>query len=259
MRLDRNLDDLPTLRSSKLRLLNILEDDNVDIKDVEQVIATDPAMAAKMVRLANSAFYRHAKQAQNIHDAIMTIGFDMVRCISLSMSVMQTFSSNQKIARDLWRHSFAVGLTATAVGTNRDERGTYFSGGLLHDLGRVVLIWKEPEAYTRLFHDGWPDLKQEKEFFDMDHCAIGEFVAKRWHFPPEVIEIIKYHHAPMNRATSIISLVDFIVHRMENGQQTGAPLEVAAIERHLGKSYDVLLAEVETTYKQNAAQIEGLL
>jgi len=59
MRLDRNLDDLPTLKSSKLRLLSILEDDDVDIKDVEQVIAADPAMAAKMVRLANSAFFRH--------------------------------------------------------------------------------------------------------------------------------------------------------------------------------------------------------
>jgi len=259
MRLDRNLDDLPTLKSSKLRLLSILEDDNVDIKDVEQVIATDPAMAAKMVRLANSAFYRHTKQAQNIHDAIMTIGFDMVRCISLSMSVMQTFSSNQKIARDLWRHSFAVGLTATAVGANRDERGTFFSGGLLHDLGRVVLVWKEPVAYTRLFQDGWPDLKQEQEVFEMDHTAIGEYVAERWHFPPEVIEIIKYHHAPMNRATSIISLVDFIVHRQENGQRTGAPIETLAIEKYLGKPYAVLLEEVETVYKQNSAQIEGLL
>jgi len=259
MPLDRNLDDLPTLKSSKLRLLSILEDDNGDIKDVEQVIATDPAMAAKMVRLANSAFYRHTKQAQNIHDAIMTIGFDMVRCISLSMSVMQTFSSNQKIARDLWRHSFAVGLTATAVGTNRDERGTFFSGGLLHDLGRVVLIWKEPLSYTRLFQDGWPDLTQEQEAFAMDHTAIGEFVAQRWHFPSDVIEIIKYHHAPMNRSTSIISLVDYIVHQQENGQRTGAPIDEAAIEKHLGNSYAVLLEEVEAIYRQNAAQIEGLL
>jgi len=259
MRLDRNLDDLPTLKSSKLRLLSILEDDNVDIKDVEQIIATDPAMAAKMVRLANSAFYRHTKQAQNIHDAIMTIGFDMVRCISLSMSVMHTFSSNQKVARDIWRHSFAVGLTATAVGANRDERGTFFSGGLLHDLGRVVLIWKEPVAYTRLFQEGWPDLEQEREVFGMDHTAIGEYVADSWHFPAEVIEIIKYHHKPMNRATSIIALVDYIVHQQENGQRTGAPIESAVIEKHLGRPYAVVLEEIEDLYKQNAAQIEGLL
>jgi HD-like signal output (HDOD) protein len=259
MRLDRNLDDLPTLRSSKLRLLSILEDDNVDIKDVERIIASDPAMAAKMVRLANSAFYRHSKQAQSIHDAIMTIGFDMVRCISLSMSVMQTFSSNQKIARDIWRHCFAVGVTAMAVGKSKDERGTFFSGGLLHDLGRVVLIWKEPVAYTRLFQDGWPDLQQEQEVFEMDHTVIGEFVAQRWHFPAEVIEIIKYHHAPINRASSIISLVDYIVHNEENGQRTGAPLPVAAIEKHLGQASDKLIEEITAIYKQNAPSIEELL
>jgi len=74
-----------------------------------------------------------------------------------------------------------------------------------------------------------------------------------------VIEIIKYHHAPMNRSTSIISLVDYIVHQQENGQRTGAPIDEAAIEKHLGNSYAVLLEEVEAIYRQNAAQIEGLL
>ncbi|HQP30271.1 MAG TPA: HDOD domain-containing protein, partial [Deltaproteobacteria bacterium] len=99
----------------------------------------------------------------------------------------------------------------------------------------------------------------EQEVFDMDHTAVGEYVAERWHFPAEVIEIIKHHHAPMNRATSIISLVDYTVHQQENGQRTGAPIEATAIERHLGKPYAVLLEEIEAIYKQNAAQIEGLL
>lgn len=259
MCLDKDLDDLPTLRSSKLRLFSILEDDNADIRDVERIIESDPAMSAKMVRLANSAFYRHAKESHTIHDAIMTIGFDMVRCIALSMSVMQTFNSKEEIAKNLWRHSFAVALTALGMGRTREERGCLFSGGLLHDLGRVVLIWKEPATYAPLFRDAWPDLAKEKELFGLDHTELGELVSHRWHFPIEVIDIIKNHHAPTSRLSSIICLADLIVHQEENGRQTASPVESIRMERHLGQSYATLMQDMTMLYKQNAMSIEGLL
>jgi HD-like signal output (HDOD) protein len=136
----KDLEEIPTLRESKLRLFTILEDDSSDIRDVEHIIESDPAMAAKVIRIANSAFYRFTKKVQSIHDAIMVIGFDMVRCITLSMSVMQSFGSNERIAKEIWRHSFQVALSAMCVARDREERGSFFSGGLLHDLGRVVLL-----------------------------------------------------------------------------------------------------------------------
>ncbi|HQP32219.1 MAG TPA: HDOD domain-containing protein, partial [Deltaproteobacteria bacterium] len=225
MHLDKDWDDLPTLRSSKLRLFSILEDENADIRDVERIIESDPAMSAKMVRLANSAFYRHAKPSRTIHDAIVTIGFDMVRCIALSMSVMQTFNSKDTVAQSLWRHSSAVALTALGMGKTRDERGCLFSGGLLHDLGRVVLIWKEPTTYATLFKHTWPDLEQERTVFETDHTRLGEEVAQRWHFPADVIDVIRHHHAPTSRPSAVVCLVDLIVHQEENGHQTAAPID----------------------------------
>jgi putative nucleotidyltransferase with HDIG domain len=259
MTLEIDLEEIPTLRTSKLRLFSVIEDENADIRDVERIIESDPAMAAKVIRIANSAFYGHAKTAKNIHDAVLVIGFDMVRCITLSMAVMQTFSSKEKIASELWRHSFAVALTALSMGRSRDERSSLFSGGLLHDLGRVVLVWKEPDAYIPLFQDSWPNITREQETFTFDHTMIGETVAQRWHFPSEVIDIIRHHHAPVSRLSSIIFLADLVVHQEEKRLENDLLRESSPVQKYLGETYPEFIHDMRNVYRQSMATIEGLI
>ncbi len=187
-----------------MRLFQVLEDGNASMSDVEQIIASDPAMAAKVIKLANSSFYRHSRQSVGIHDAISMIGFDMVKCITLSIAVMDAFGSAEKAAADLWRHAYAVALVAFEFGRTRNEKEWLFTGGLLHDLGRMVLLAKRAETYLPLMENGFPEPAREAEAFGLDHTQIGAEVARKWHFPEQVVDIILNHHAPKSRLTALV-------------------------------------------------------
>lgn len=202
--LDKDLDSLPTIGANKLRLFQVLEDGNASMRDVEQIIASDPAMAAKVIKLANSSFYRHARQSVGIHDAIATIGFDMVKCITLSIAVMEAFGSTEQAAAELWQHSYVVALVAFEFGRTRNEKEWLLTGGLLHDLGRMVLLAKRPDEYLPMIDQGFPTQAQEAAVFGQDHTCIGAEVARKWHFPEQVVDIILNHHTPNSRLTALV-------------------------------------------------------
>ncbi len=259
--IERDIDSIPTISASKTRLFNVLEDNNASIAKVEEVIASDPAMASKVIKLANSPFYRHTKESVGIHDAILTIGFDMVKCITLSISVMETFGSNSKVTEELWRASYMTALSAIEFGRNRNEREWLFTGGLLHDLGRMVLISKAGEHYLPLVdkEGNWPDLEQEKEVFGQDHTIIGSNVATRWHFPREVITIIHNHHQPLDRLSAIVYLVNTALKRVENHQKYEAKDVPTYIQKLINEDINDLLSRIAANYSKNRDSIENLI
>ncbi len=257
----KKLYDLPTLEPSKIRLFNILEDKDASVKDVERIIERDPAMAAKIVRLANAAFYRRESGVKSIHDAILTVGFDMVKCITISMAVMHTLGKSTIVTDRLWRHSTAVSVLAFGLGKDKAEKEILLSGGLLHDLGRMAFLYIEPDMYASLFRDGWPDIDLEQKFFSVDHTIVGEMVAKRWHFPSEVIDIIKNHHNPHNRLSALIHLVDYVVSEHDNNPCIDHNIEIdlSRVKHLLGPEYKALVNDVATRYKQDGSLIEGFV
>lgn len=261
IRIHRKLDEIPTLESTKVRLFTALEDEDADLKDIERIIEKDPAMAAKVIKLANAAFYRREAQVESIHDAILTVGFDMVKCITVSMAVMHTFGTSTTVANSLWRHSVAVGVLAFGLGKDKPEKETLLSGGLLHDLGRMVLLYIEPDVYAPLFDDNYPDIDLEQEIFSMDHAAIGEIIAKRWHFPPEVVNIIRNHHRPNNRISALIRLVDCVVSEHDNKLLENPDIreDIDRIKHFLGSEYKSVVNDVLSKYNQGSALIEDFI
>jgi len=259
--LEKDLDEIPALDSSKMRLFQILEDENCDIRDVERIIQTDAAMSAKVIKLANSAFFRHAKQIAGIHDAVLTIGFDMVKCITLSMAVMRTFGNASRVSKELWRHAYAVALISFDCGRDKQERDTLFSGGLFHDLGRMVLLYKRPDLYIPLMEvkGSWPEQDIEQEIFQLDHTTIGERVADHWQFPAQVCDIIRHHHAPASRSSAIIHLANQVVHE----QLRNIPIDISPcldrVEEFLGEDYKNLVNSMVSRYKQNSPTIGNLM
>ena len=257
----KKLDDLPTLETSKMRLFNILEDKDASIKDVERIIEKDPAMAAKIVRLANAAFYRREAQAKSIHDAILTVGFDMVRCITISMAVMHTLGKSTVVSGRIWRHSTAVSVFAFGLGKDKAEKEILLSGGLLHDLGRMAFLYIEPDMYAPLFRDGWPGIDLEQGVFSVDHTIVGEMIAKKWRFPSEVIDIIRTHHNPHNRLSALIYLIDCIVSEHDNNSCIDHDVEIdlSRADHLLGPEYKDLVNDIATRYKQEGSLIEGFV
>jgi len=260
LHIEKSFENIPTLESSKMRLFNILQDKNTNIEQVEKIVSSDPAMAAKIIKLANSPFYRHCEQPLGMHQSLLTIGIDMVKCIVLSMAVMDSFSSGSKHAVQLWGHSYAVALMVLSLGLNRQEKETLFTGALLHDLGRMVFLCKAPDAYIPLFDIelARPGISVEQDIFQTDHTIIGENVARRWHFPDEIIGIIRNHHMPNNRSSALIFLVNAVITELENGR----PVEIDQYSRmlagYLGKRYKDLVNVCIQRYKTNTVIIENL-
>lgn len=259
-KIEHHLESIPTLESTRMRIFQVLQDEETSIESVEQVVSSDPAMAAKVIKLANSAFYRHADRHVGIQQALRTIGLDMVKCIALSMAVMESFGNETSSMKGLWRHSHAVALVSGLLGRTRPEKEGLFTGGLLHDLGRMVLVCRVPDEYLPLydFSGYWPDPVLERDSFSMDHCAIGEMVARRWHFPPEVIQIIRHHHEPVNRITALVGLTDQVVAQHERGVLSGDFEREDLFLGHLGPEYKELVNTIRDRYRTNTAIVENM-
>lgn len=258
--LQMNMDSVPTLETSKMRLLEAIQDEDADLESLEEVISTDPAMTAKVIRLANSPFYRHTQQNLSIHQSLLTIGMDMVKCITLSMAVMDTLGCETRYARNLWSHSYATALIALSLSSDHVEKDHLFTGALLHDLGRMVFLYKVPDVYTSLFEfEGyWPDTSLENDVFSFDHTILGETVARSWHFPDEIIGVIRNHHKPTSRISALVHLINHVINQYEKGDQSLDSPGNRLIHSYLGDMYKDLVNIIIQRYKINTVIIENL-
>lgn len=259
-RIEHHIESIPTLESSRMRIFHVLQDEETPIESIEQVISSDPAMAAKVIKLANSAFYRHADRHVGIQQALRTIGLDMVKCIALSMAVMETFGNEVSLMKALWKHSHAVAIVSGMLGASKPEKECLFTGGLLHDLGRMVLVSRVPNDYIPIcdFSGYWPDPALERDIFSLDHCAIGAMVATRWHFPPEVIQIIRSHHEPCGRLSALVGLTDQVIAQHERGLISDELECEDRMIKCIGLDYKNLVNTIRDRYRTNTAVFENL-
>ncbi len=243
-----------------MRLFQVLQDDNADLERVESVISTDPAMAAKVVKLANSPFYRHANQNFGIHQALLTIGLDMVKCITLSMAVIDTLRCESRYAKTLWSHSYATALIALSLSRDKAEKDCLFTGALLHDLGKMIFLSRMPDVYIPLveFEGGWPDSDLENDVFSIDHTLLGEAVARAWHFPEGIVKIIRHHHSPMDRNSAIVYLINHVICRYEKGEPEAVSPDSRLIGSYLRDIYKDLVNTILQRYKINNVIVENL-
>jgi putative nucleotidyltransferase with HDIG domain len=258
--LGNHIEGIPTLEASKMRLFDVLQEDDTDIERLEGIISADPAMAAKIVKIANSPFYRHAKGAIGIHQSLLTIGMDMVKCIALSMAVIGSLKSESRHASRLWAHSYATALIALSLSRDKTEKDTLFTGALLHDLGRMVFLFKSPGIYIPLieFEGFWPDADAEREVFSVDHTLLGEAVARHWNFPEGVAEIIRNHHKPVSRSSAMMYLINHVVCRQEREGEGRESPDEEILCSYLGEMYKDLVNTILQRYKINNVIIENL-
>jgi putative nucleotidyltransferase with HDIG domain len=258
--LGKQIEGIPTLEASKMRLFEVLQEDDTDIEQLEGIISADPAMSAKIVKLANSPFYRHAKGSVGIHQSLLTIGMDMVKCVTLSMAVIGSLRSESRHASSLWAHSYATALIALSLSSDKAEKDKLFTGALLHDLGRMVFLFKSPESYIPLieFEGCWPDADLEREVFSVDHTILGEAVARLWNFPEGVVEIIRNHHHPVSRTSALVYLINHVICRHDRGDDGKTDQDEDLLHAYLGEMYKDLVNTILQRYKINNVIIENL-
>lgn len=196
---------LPTVAS---RILGLLEDDNVDIRDISRVIETDPSLTLKLLRVANSPLYATRTEVTSIHQAIITLGLSRLTNIVLGVSIFSKFlmSSNKSVTQlmeKFWWHASCTGMVAKSLSTkiNKFYKENEFIGGLLHDIGKLAMIQFDTEKYLEVVDKvdkGALDVEAELDVFGADHLEVGSAIAKLWKLPRELTNIISYHNDPKN-------------------------------------------------------------
>lgn len=225
-------DCLPPIPQTLFQLLEIIQQENSSANNLEDVILRDQALAAKVLRAANSAYYGFCGKVTTVSRAVVAIGFHEVQNICLCALLMQHFHSeavNQKEQMQLWQHSFATGGLARSIAQLRPWIQTEESYvlGLLHDLGRMVLMFYFLDDYHqihKLATESSVSFYVAEERHGMPHTLIGKWLAIKWHLPTVYQIVMEYHHVPLSapqsqKEVSLIYLADVLAYAEDIANQ----------------------------------------
>lgn len=191
---------LPTIYT---RVIELLADPHAGTPELAALIEKDPALTARILRLANSAFYSNSNNVESVTQAIMTIGTQQMRDVVLASSITSAFDhiSIDLIDMDaFWRHSVACGIVARLIAGLRGNSNaeTAFVSGLLHDLGRLVLFQKLASEMAQLMQKSReqqiPLYQLEREAFGFDHAMLGGDLLEQWQLPSVMVDTTLHHH-----------------------------------------------------------------
>jgi len=197
----RSLPSLPTLYDE---LTAALRKEDPSLQQIAEIISKDVSMAAKILQLANSAFVGASGRVSSLVQALSLIGTETVRTLVLSVHVFSHFDANSRVAAllpALWDHSVAVSSLAQriAVGENCPKPlvEESFTAGLLHDVGKLVLLSEMPKEYERIFETGVPaGREQEQRLLGCTHAEIGAYLMSIWGIPLSLVQAVAFHHHP---------------------------------------------------------------
>ena len=200
----RRLEGVPTLPTFFNKIVETIADDRTSSKDLAETISKDQALTAKILRLANSAYYGRFREISTVEQAVTIVGFNEVKSVSLSVAVFGSFSRQLplQILENFWVHALSCATAVKAIGDRGQEMSlekVYFAG-LLHDIGKLALNLLFGSDYLSIIdqatQEGCSDHEAEEKAYGVHHAQVGEWLAERWHFPTDLIESIAYHHQP---------------------------------------------------------------
>ncbi|MDR2142157.1 MAG: HDOD domain-containing protein [Deltaproteobacteria bacterium] len=215
----RRIKNLPTVPGIVAKISRMVENPETSAAEVGRLISQDQVLSAKVLRMANSAFFGMSRKISSISQALVILGFDVVKGLVLTSSV---FDMIQKSMAGLWEHSIGCAAASGAVATilGREDAEEILVAGLLHDLGKVVLALNLPEEMEIvqkkvasgpiLFYEA------ENELLDYNHCDLGQWLAEHWNLPESLAEPMRFHHRPEKavlkpECSAIVHLADIII------------------------------------------------
>lgn len=225
-RLER-IDDLPTLPVIAMEVNRLLMDYNTSIKELAETIEKDQAIVPKLLKLVNSAFYGFQSRVGNLSKAIVLLGFNTISNALTSLSVIEAFSSSRGDENfnitDFWVHSVSVAVISRSLAEKLHllSPEDAFTGGLLHDIGKIILAQFFPELFSKAYHAAMLDdllfYDAEKKTIPITHARIGGFLAKKWQLPESLIDVIRCHHSIRKNVADydllcIVHIADIIDH-----------------------------------------------
>jgi HD-like signal output (HDOD) protein len=198
--------DLPSLPAAALNVMREVESPTATAQSVAKHLTQDQALTARVLRLANSAYYGLPRQIPAVPDAVVVLGMRCIRNLCLVAStypwMTRPLKGYELEPRALWTHSFgvAVGSQLIALRTRSGSADLAFTAGLLHDLGKVALnIWLENKMSGMVAiaqREGITFDEVERKVLGFDHQQVGAHMGECWNLPKPLVEAMRYHHQP---------------------------------------------------------------
>jgi putative nucleotidyltransferase with HDIG domain len=208
--------ELTSLPQTLAEVLRVTREEDSSTQELAKVLMRDPAMTAKVLRIANSPYYGAGRTISTVTQAVVTLGMRTVSALTLSSSVYKLVG-DWKTAIDrtrFWRHSLEVAIGSRmiyeALGKKSSEEA--FVAGLLHDIGILVLENSFPDKYRQIWQrvqQGESLAELEEQVWGTNHARVGKFLLEQWHIPPRICEAVGMHHLtfpPESAAKSEIAL-----------------------------------------------------
>jgi putative nucleotidyltransferase with HDIG domain len=201
-RIIHELGDLPSAPVILSKAIKLTSDIDSNIADVVRSIAADQSISAKVVRMSNSPLYARVNRVSSLDEAIKVLGFNQLKSIIITASTFQMFKDcdHADIAFKLWHHSFSAAIAARMIAnrlTALDGEAAYLAG-LLHDVGKLVLLKTAPNVYPRLVDIvvkiQSKFVTEETKELGFDHTDIGVALLDKWDFPENILTAVADHH-----------------------------------------------------------------
>jgi HD-like signal output (HDOD) protein len=228
--------DIPTLPSIATAIMEKTLDSKASAKQIAEMVERDQALSIKVLKIANSPFYRRIKEISTIRGAVMLLGFNVLKSIVLSISVINLFSDKNKCALDFykfWQHSISCAVCAKNIALKifPSSSEDAFVAGLLHDLGKVVadqLLCKKGEykEVLEIMNRANSDIIEvEISILGVDHATLGRFLMEKWNLPALLSRTVGSHHSidditddeEARKLCSIVHVADIITNHLGLG------------------------------------------
>jgi len=230
--------DLPTLPAIFTRLQNAIQDPSTDAADVAKIIENDQSLTLRLLKTVNSAAFGLNSKVDSVERAIALLGFDEVSQIVLAASLIQSSPQSSKgrpfNMEKFWKHCIGVGVSARVLaqhidGLPKDIRQSTFTAGLVHDIGKLVMLQLFEDDFARAMDvcrmEKCNLLSAEKIIFDFNHCDAGSYLLDIWNMPRNMVKAVELHHSPEDLViedesflfVALVHIADALTHFLEIG------------------------------------------
>jgi len=213
------IDEIPPMPQVVMKAQELLANPDSSAKDLAELLETDAAIAAKVLKMANSVFYGLRGQVSSIQHASMVLGFrnlgEIISVAGVQKALEKKLPGYGLESEDLWRHSLSVALGSKIIASrkNPELEMVAHTAGLIHDVGKLILdpfVLEEKETFDSfIVSEQETFLNAEQQILGFDHAEIAAEVCKQWGIPEIISTAIRYHHSP---SASLEVELAFILH-----------------------------------------------
>jgi len=235
------IDELQLFPAAAQQVLSIARNSSATRKQLEEAVATDPVLAGRVIKLANSPMFARAVRVETLEHAIRMLGFHGTRDVALALALAGVGKERTEAGEELWRHARWTAVSARTIGEHlrRGATSSAFISALLHDVGRQLMLVLEPKRMAGLHAtdecNAIVAFTREREVFGVDHAKLGAACLRRWSFSEHIAVAVENHHrnaaalpdAGLRREVAVLQFADVLAHTMADGLDLQRTITVA--------------------------------